>query len=188
MALSGLMHAGVDTPGIASGEALFERLPERLFAPLASPNRHRYWKLLCQLYERRFGPDAPLPPSFGFPTREITRDIEEELQAQDEWELESGERLETPVGIRAIEIFNRLRDSGWMRVDRHGVRDMVSMAPAVAQFMSRLVEFAETGPVFVAGKVRSIEANLQLIVKQNADGDTVLSPTRTWSSSRTTWA
>lgn len=173
MALSGVTHAGVDTPGIASGEALFERLPERLFAPLASPNRHRYWKLLCRLYERRFGPDAPLPPSVGFPTREITRDIEEELQAQDEWELEGGEPLETPVGIRAIEVFNRLRDSGWIRVDRHGVRDMVSMAPAVAQFMSRLVEFAETGPVFVAGKVRSIEANLQLIVKQNADGDTL---------------
>jgi len=73
-------------------------------------NRHRYWKLLCQLYERRRSGRAA-PPSFGFPTREITRDIEEELQAQDEWELESGERLETPVGIRAIEIFNRLRDS-----------------------------------------------------------------------------
>src|SRR5258708_3407142 len=159
--------------GTASGEALFQRLPGRLFGPLASPNRLRYWKLLCHLHERRFGPDAPLPPSFGFPTREIPREIEDELQAQDEWELEDGEVAETPLNIRAIEVFNRLRDSGWLRVDRHGVRDMVSMAPAVAQFMNRLVEFAQTGPVFVAGKVRSIEANLLLIVRQNADGDTL---------------
>ncbi len=35
------------------------------------------------------------------------------------------------------------------------------------------MEFAETGPVFVVGKVRSIEANMQLIVKLNADGDTL---------------
>lgn len=47
------------------------------------------------------------------------------------------------------------------------------MAPAVAQFLTRLVEFAQTGPVFVAGKVRSIEANLLLIARDNADGDTL---------------
>lgn len=39
--------------------------------------------------------------------------------------------------------------------------------------MGLLVEFAQTGPVFVAGKVRSIEANLRLIVRENAEGDTL---------------
>lgn len=105
--------------------------------------------------------------------REITRDIEEELAAQDEWESEDGQTPETPLGIRAIGVFNHLRDSGWFRVDRHGVREMVSMAPVVAQFMTRLVEFAQTGPVFVAGKVRSIEANLLLVINAGADGDTL---------------
>lgn len=152
---------------------LFQRLPEFLFRPLASANRHRYWKLLCELHERRFGPDAPIAPSAGFAPREIASDIEEVLLAQDEWETEDGVVAATPIGIRAIGIFNRLRDSGWLRIERHGVRERVSMAPTVAQFMTRLMEFAYTGPVFVAGKVRSIEANLLLIVNSGAEGDTL---------------
>lgn len=173
MAISDVGHRGAAAAGIGPGQSLFERLPARLFGPLASGNRHRYWALLCSLHARRFGPDAPLPPSFGFALREITRDIEEELAAQDEWESEDGQTPETPLGIRAIGVFNRLRDSGWFRVDRHGVREMVSVAPVVAQFMTRLVEFAQTGPVFVAGKVRSIEANLLLVINAGADGDTL---------------
>ena len=50
---------------------LFRVLPERLFAPLASSNRMRYWTLLCVLHARKFGPEAPLPPSHGFTTSEI---------------------------------------------------------------------------------------------------------------------
>lgn len=173
MALSNVSAWLPTSVGLTGGQSLFERLPERLFGPLASPNRHQYWKLLCSLHSRRFGPEAPMPPSHGFAMREITRDIEEELQARDAWEFEDGETPETPIGIRAIGVFDRLRDSGWLRVDRHGVRPRVSMAPTVAQFLTRLMEFAHTGPVFVAGKVRSIEANLQLIVNQGADGDTL---------------
>ena len=42
---------------------LFKRLPDRLFTPLASANRFQYWSLLCALHAKRFGPEAPLPPS-----------------------------------------------------------------------------------------------------------------------------
>ncbi|KVV31694.1 hypothetical protein WK78_04050 [Burkholderia cepacia] len=62
---------------------LFKRLPDRLFAPLSSANRFQYWTLLCVLHAKRFGPEAPLPPSTGFLMREITADIAEELQYQD---------------------------------------------------------------------------------------------------------
>ena len=55
--------------------SLFQRLPEQIFSPLASANRRQYWHLLCALYDRRFGPDAPLPPGNGFLLREITHDI-----------------------------------------------------------------------------------------------------------------
>lgn len=167
-------YGAMTTAGyLQPGQSLLQRLPDRLFGPLASPNRHQYWMLLSSLHERRFGPDAPIPPSLGFPCREITLDIEEDLLAQEAWQTEDGESPDTPIGIRAIGVFNRLRDCGWLRVDRHGVREMVTMPPTVTHFMTRLVEFAHSGPVFVAGKVRSIEANLQLIVHQNADGDTL---------------
>lgn len=149
---------------------LFKRLPDRLFAPLASANRFQYWSLLCVLHAKRFGPEAPLPPSAGFLMREITADIAEELQYLD-WAPEGDDVTPaTPLQIRAIAVFNRLRDAGWIRVDRVGVREMVTMAPAVAHFMNRLVEFAHTGPEFVSGKIRSIEANLKLLLDESTDG------------------
>ena len=33
---------------------LFKRLPDRLFSPLASENRHRFWSVLCALYKHRW--------------------------------------------------------------------------------------------------------------------------------------
>lgn len=156
---------------------LFRVLPERLFAPLASANRLRYWTLLCALHARRFGPEAPLPPSNGFTTSEIVREITQELQDMSSWEDE-GDGFGmvapgTPLSAQALSIFHRLKDCGWMRVDKVGVRDMVTMAPAVAQFTTRLIEFAHTGPVFVAGKVRSIEANIKMVLEEGADASSL---------------
>ncbi|MCM5680109.1 DUF5716 family protein [Schlegelella sp. S2-27] len=156
---------------------LFRVLPERLFAPLASANRMRYWALLCALHARKFGPEAPLPPSSGFPTTEIIREITQELQDMSAWEDEddgTGKLAPgTPLNMQAVAIFHRLKDCGWLRVDKVGVRDMVTMAPAIAQFTTRLIEFAHTGPVFVAGKVRSIEANIKMVLEEGADGSTL---------------
>lgn len=151
---------------------LFKRLPEKLFAPLASPNRLRYWSLLCSLHYQRFGPDAPLPPSHGFPVSEITKAILEEIRYE-HWEAEGEISGATPLEIVANAAFNRLKDSGWLRVDRVGVREMVSMPPAISHFMSRLVDFARTGPLFVAGKIRSIEANLRLLLEEGAEGSSL---------------
>ena len=152
---------------------LFDRLPDRLFTPLSSANRHRYWALLCFLHEKRFGPNAPLPPSHGFSNKEILQDVEDELLTQDAWESEGDDTPETPIKIRAIAVFNRFHDSGWFRIDRHGVDKKVTMLPAVSQFLTVLVSFAETGPVFVSGKIRSIDLNVQQIVQGAAGGDTL---------------
>lgn len=61
---------------------------------------------------RRFGPDAPLPPSYGFLQRDVIQEIEECLKYADEWQPESGDQPDTPLNIRAIGIFNRLVDAG----------------------------------------------------------------------------
>ncbi len=101
MAFSGLIKPSYGIGGGSAATLLFERLPDRLFAPLASPNRHRYWALLCRLHTKRFGPDAPLPPSHGFSVREIIQDIEDELVTQDLWENEDGATPDTPIAIRS---------------------------------------------------------------------------------------
>ncbi len=162
MAISGVVPASM---------ALFQRIPEHLFGPLASQNRHGYWSLLCHLHRRRFGPDAPLPPSYGFLQREITQDIEDHLKYADEWQPESGDQPDTPLNIRAIGIFNRLLDAGWFRLEKYGIEKTVNMAPAVGQFLNQLINFAETGPVFVSGKIRSIDASVARVHKGEASGD-----------------
>lgn len=174
MAVSGLMTIPAGLAGRSAAKLLFERLPDRLFAPLASANRHQYWALLCRLHVKRFGPDAPLPPSHGFAVREIMQDIEDELVTQDLWENEDGSTPDTPIGIRANAVFNRLMESGWFRLERHGMEKKLTMRPTVSQFLTLLVSFAEIGPVFVSGKIRSIELNIQQIAEGKADGDTLV--------------
>lgn len=158
--------------GGAAAELLFTRLPDKLFSPLASINRRQYWILLCAMYQRRFGGDAPLPPSDGFTKREIIRDIEELLFQIDDWECENEEDATTPLNIRANNILQRLLDSGWLRLDGYVIDRRISMAPTVAHFLSLLIHFAETGPLFVAGKIRSIEANVKLVL-ESGEGDSL---------------
>jgi hypothetical protein len=112
VAISSVGSTSRTTLGAEGGQALFARLPDRLFGPLASPNRHQYWRFLCSLHERRFGPDAPFPPSQGFHWRDITRDIEDELFAQDAWVGDEHTIPNTPIGIRANEVFHTLREAG----------------------------------------------------------------------------
>ena len=106
--------------------ALFSMVPAGLFGPLASANREHYWQLLCRLFEEFFGPDAPMPPSIGFPRREITAAIERYLLTDDPWEDEDGRRAGCPVDDRANAIYERFRAAGWLRQERIGAREMAS--------------------------------------------------------------
>lgn len=168
--------SGLSTPARRATAAtlLFERLSPRIFGPLASQNRDRYWALLCLLHARKFGPDAPLPPSTGFSTREITQDIEELMQDQEVWEAEEGCAPGSPINILANQVFHKLVDTGWLRLEKIGVERRVTMRPAVNQFLNALVSFAETGPVFLSGKIRSIDLNIQQVVEGRADADTLM--------------
>lgn len=153
---------------------LFSRLPDRLFAPLASANRHRYWALLCRLHDKRFGPDAPIPPSKGFPQKTIVQDIIDAIELQDAWDREDVDLAEgTSIEIRAYAIFNRFHECGWFRIEQPRFDKRVTMQPAVSQFLTQLISFAETGPVFVSGKIRSINMNLQLVIEGTGAGDSL---------------
>jgi hypothetical protein len=95
-----------------SPPALFSVVPPGLFSPLASTNREHYWLLLCRLFDEFFGPDAPPPPSHGYPRREITLAIERYLLGDDPWEDEDGQAPDTPLTIRANAIYERFRQAG----------------------------------------------------------------------------
>jgi hypothetical protein len=172
MAVPGL-NPPLRRPAPTAATLLFERLSPRIFAPLASRNRDRYWALLCVLHARKFGPDAPLPPSTGFSMREIIQDIEELMQDQDVWEAEEGCAPESPLNVLSNQVFHVLLEAGWLKLEKFGVEKRVTMRPAVNQFLNSLVAFAETGPVFLSGKIRSIDLNIQQVVQGKADADTL---------------
>lgn len=60
---------------------------------------------------------GPLPPSAGFLSREIIHDIEIELQYQDTWEDDEGKSPDTPLGIRAVGVFNQLVSTEWIYLE-----------------------------------------------------------------------
>ena len=152
---------------------MFTVVPSGVFGPLASANREHYWLLLCRLFDEFFGPDAPLPPSIGLPRREITAAIERTLLSDDPWEDEDGDTPDTSRPVRAAHIYERFRYAGWLRQERIGAREMVSMPPAVSQLLSTLVEFAEHGPTFVSARMRSIELQLH---RSSPQSGALLSP------------
>ncbi|WDS36886.1 Wadjet anti-phage system protein JetA family protein [Pseudoxanthomonas sp.] len=151
--------------------SLFKLVPGELFRPLASPNREHHWLLLCRLFDEFFGPDAPMPPSVGLPRRDITAAIERYLLTDDPWETEEGDVPDAPLPARAQTLYERFRSAGWLRQERVGAREMVSMPPLVAQLLSTLIDFSEHGPTFVSAKVRSIELQLQQVVEGRAGAD-----------------
>jgi hypothetical protein len=158
------------TTSPATFPSLFSVVPAGIFGPLASANRQNYWALLCRLFDEFFGPDAPVPPSHGFPRREITAAIERYLLTDDPWEDEDGQAPDAPLNVRAAAIHDRFRDAGWLRQERIGAREMVSMPRMVAELLSALVEFCEQGPTFVRAKMGSIESQLQKVTDGHADG------------------
>jgi hypothetical protein len=162
----------MDVQGIGGAALkLFERIPDRLFSPLASTNRREFWSLLCHLHRRRFGPDAPLPPSYGFIQREVVQDIEDHIRYSPSWQPEEGEDSTTSLGQRASNCFHRLLEAGWLRTEKYGLAQTVSMAPPVSQMLTLLIEFAEKDPVFVSGKIRSIDALISKILRGEEGGD-----------------
>ena len=107
--------------------SLFAHVPAGAFGPLASPNRERYWRLLCRLFDEYFGPDAPLPPSHGFARREIVAALERYLLAEETWEDEGDAPLQGGLAARAAAVYDRLRQAGWLRQDKLGAREMVAL-------------------------------------------------------------
>ncbi|MHC9084376.1 Wadjet anti-phage system protein JetA family protein [Luteimonas sp. RIT-PG2_3] len=156
---------------IESPPTLFTLVPSGLFGPLASPNRAHYWGLLCRLFDEFFGPDAPMPPSVGFLRRDITSAIERYLLTDDPWDADEGEAPDAPLGVRAQAIYERFRIAGWLRQERVGAREMVSMTHVVSQLLTTLVDFCERGPAFLGAKVRSIELQLQQVLDGKAGAD-----------------
>ncbi len=143
---------------------LFERIPDRLFSPLASANRRIYGALLLDLYPLffdRIHADV-------FPSRETVRqEIEERLAAMAGAWLEEPDAVPTqtalaePEGNPATQAYRRLLAAGWLEEEMEGYRVRVTVPPAVGTLWASLMEIARPDRVFYGGMVLSIFNNVQ---------------------------
>ncbi len=147
---------------------LFDRLPQRLFSPLASANRRIYANLLLNLYPLFFDQIH----ADVFPSRETLRyEIEEQLARMSlvwQEEAEEEEVVADDLSPAAI-VYRRLRSAGWFDEESEGYRVHVAVSPAVSQIWTALMEVARPDKVFYGGMVLSIHNNLQQAIKDPQD-------------------
>lgn len=136
--------------------SIFDRLPEGIFRPLSSANRHSAWDLLIHLYDQFFSPDAPPVDVDGLLHRTVTMEIERFIQNRSDWVGEEDEAPDTPLNVCANLALARLVECGWLREERAGVRTFLDMHPTVQKFLELLWQFAEEGPQLISGKVQLI--------------------------------
>lgn len=139
---------------------LFDRLPDRLFSPLASANRRIYGALLLDLYPLFFDQIH----ADVFPSRDTVRyEIEEHLaRVALIWQEEGDEDAPgVDEASPAATIYRRLRLAGWFEEESEGYRVYVAVPPVVSQVWTALMEVARPDKVFYGGMVLSIHNNLQ---------------------------
>ncbi len=148
---------------------LFDRIPATLFRPLAATNHRHYWAVLCRLFDQLWG-DGAGAPGLEIEKAKVIRVIESHLIHDDPWLDDQGQTLDSPVAIRANDIYLTFRDADWLSERQRGVRTVTTVRPIVAQFYEALVEFSERGPNFLGSQVLSIHSNVRLVVEGKADG------------------
>jgi hypothetical protein len=147
---------------------LFDRLPDRLFSPLASANRRIYGALLLDLYPLFFDQIH----ADVFPSRDTVRqEIEERLAVMAAaWQEEpDASPVLTPVPAPtsesevnpAAQAYRRLLAAGWIEEEMEGYRVRVTVPPAVGTLWASLMEVARPDRVFYGGMVLSIFNNVQ---------------------------
>jgi len=143
---------------------LFDRLPDRLFSPLASANRRIYGALLLDLYPLFFDQIH----ADVFPSRDTVRqEIEERLAVmaaawQEEPDAASAPNPATePETNPAAQAYRRLLAAGWIEEEMEGYRVRVTVPPAVGTLWASLMEVARPDRVFYGGMVLSILNNVQ---------------------------
>lgn len=157
--------------GSFESDALFDKLQDRIFGPLASPNRRNYWRVICRLYADYFGPDVSAPPIDGYAFRIIQLAVEDELSRIDDWLFEDGDAPNTPNASRANQLIKTFTVSGWLVVATRGAREFISMRAETLTFAGILLSYAQAEPVFFSAKVRSIKSLLLAVHKGEGDGD-----------------
>jgi len=153
---------------------LFNKLPDDIFKPLASPNRHIYQNVLRGLYPVFF--DENEAEEF-FPRKESVLDEIEETLARLErlqWVAEHADEHDEmepfpSVPQCAAYVYNRLLKTGWLEEDQDGYNKMVVMPPIVSALLSALIDISRNQKKSYGGTVLGILVQIEAAIANPAD-------------------
>ncbi|MEI6206068.1 MAG: Wadjet anti-phage system protein JetA family protein [Desulfuromonadales bacterium] len=153
---------------------LFSKLPDDIFKPLASPNRHIYQNVLLALYPIFF--DENEAEEF-FPRRESVIDEIEETLARLErlqWFAENADDPEEMEPYPSIPrcadyVYNRLVKTKWLEEDQDGYNKMVVMPPIVSALLSALIDISRNQKKSYGGTVLGILVQIEAAINNPTD-------------------
>ncbi len=150
---------------------LFDSLPERIFQPLAAPNRRFYAALLMHLQDQTFGTigSTPRKPEV---VAEIGDFIEQWTLSGQDWtadpdQVPSGARLRAlereaaGQDIRRYMAFSYLEKTGWLIEMRDRFRKLVDLSPAGRMLLHEIQRIAKGDTRSYGGAVLNVLGNLE---------------------------
>lgn len=149
---------------------LFNRLPERVFSPLASTNKHLYWGVLSKLYNDFFAEDVVLV-GLGTPKQEILESIDRYMMELPQYINEQDETTGSVMEQKQLNyrVYYYLVKTGWLSVEQENYADYIVLEPMVAQLLAYLTDIAVQDPVYFGGKVQSIYNDVVRAYEQPED-------------------
>lgn len=152
---------------------LFDYYPEAIFNPLASPNKRLYFAVIESLYSTFFDDSAEYIET-TIEIAKIKSHIEHVL-----FDSELGAYFDEDKGVevelksiedfknRAGAIYSKLKESGWLKIDKDGVRQRIYMSPRINGLIEFLSKSSHNFSDEIGGSVFSIYQTLLGVSSQN---------------------
>jgi hypothetical protein len=141
---------------------LFDFYPEAIFNPLASPNKRLYFDVIESLYSTFFDDSAEYLET----TVEIPRIKSHIEQILFDGELDTyfDEDNGVEVELKSVDdyknkanaIYSKLKESGWLKIDKDGVRQRIYMSPRINGLIDFLSKSSRDFSDEIGGSVFSI--------------------------------
>lgn len=122
---------------------LFEFYPDEIFKPLACTKHKRfYWRLITEIYQGFYSDEAD-PVDSMVDASEIRHAIENLLMDNGVEISESSDNEDIPLSLNNVKtnaslVFSNLKNCGWLKTDKNGVKVGVYMSPRVGNLIELL--------------------------------------------------
>ncbi len=151
-------------------DSIFNYYPESIFSPLSNKNKKIYWSVIERLFHAYFDESAEVLEATISP-KQIRKEIEQSLAiTKDEYEVEEDDVAITSlegISTHAQLIYNKLKDTGWLKIEKEGVKFGVYMSPRIINLIDFFINTQSNTSENVGVSVISIYQSLQSIPSDN---------------------